>query len=144
MNNKQFHHVVNQTFESIQKLTASKGEEYAEGKTDINQLQNFDRQASELQISPEKVLLVLLGKHMVSIQGWANGRNMSEHIDSRIDDAILYLLLLKGMAQDRRGYFSEKAAPAQATRSDWPEVTLQQAQGTMGPGPWFTDDRARN
>jgi hypothetical protein len=101
MNNTEFQKVIAQTFESMQKLTATKGEEYAEGKTGSNQLQNFDRQAAELSIPPEKVLLVLLGKHMVSIQGWANGRKMSEPIEGRIDDAILYLLLLKGMVTRR-------------------------------------------
>lgn len=110
MNKKDFQALINTQFEQIISLTATKGEEYSQS---IDQLANFKRQAAELSLSPEKVLMVYLNKHLDSIRGYVhsvnygNPANLSEPISGRIDDAILYLLLLQAMVVERRDGTSE-------------------------------------
>ena len=84
-------------------LTKGKGEEYSR---DANQFANFERGAKDLGILREQVLLVYLSKHMDSIKTIVKSLEgprfevYSEPPESRIDDAILYLLLLKGMFRE--------------------------------------------
>lgn len=109
MGNREFQKRVQETFAQIETLTASKGEEYAEGRAASNQHANFDHEATELDMSPEKVAMVYLGKHMSSIKSWVKGLEgqtsvtASEPMEGRFNDAILYLLLLKCM-YIRRNY----------------------------------------
>lgn len=83
-------------------LSASKGEEY-KGAED-NQFGNFERGAADTGCTPEQVLWVYLSKHLDSIKTWmrdeaeGRARQRSEPIIGRIDDAILYLALLRGMS----------------------------------------------
>lgn len=82
------------------KLTKTKGEEYARSEDD--QLANFKRQAAELGLDPEKVLAVFLNKHLDAIKSFIKtGQVLSEPIQGRIDDAILYLILLKAMIVEK-------------------------------------------
>lgn len=91
------------TFDRLVQLTKTKGREYA-GSAD--QLANFRRLSARLNIHPAQVLLVYLTKHLDSIEthirDLASGNAgatpaPSEPIEGRIDDAILYLCLLKGL-----------------------------------------------
>jgi hypothetical protein len=56
-----------------------------------------------LQMPSEKILMVYLTKHLDSITTYVNSipaktmRSLSEPIESRVDDAILYLILFKSM-----------------------------------------------
>lgn len=107
MGNKEFLNMVRETFESITKLTATKGQEYAgDGSVNTNQHANFDRWSAELDMTPEKALKVLLNKHLDSINTWVKRLERepvsvmpapSEPMEGRFDDAILFLLLMKGM-----------------------------------------------
>jgi hypothetical protein len=116
---KQFEWMVMDTFEAIKKLSATKGEEYTGRKRGENTHENFDRNAVRLNLTPEKVLAVYLGKHMDSIDTWINDLEInrsqsapySEPITGRIDDAILFLLLLKGMAWRRAGGLESAPLP---------------------------------
>lgn len=89
----------------MMQLTESKGQEYARSCDD--QLANFKRQGAELGTTPEQILMVYLNKHIDSIKSYVKKLgsdeviNLSEPIEGRIDDAILYLLLLKGLTLDR-------------------------------------------
>jgi hypothetical protein len=97
---EQFKHIVSDTWDSINKLSASKGVEYTGHEGSKNVHANFDRLSLALQIIPEKILMVYLTKHMDSIATYVNSipvKVMSEPIESRIDDAILYLILLRAM-----------------------------------------------
>lgn len=107
--NKEFAGILNSTFASIDKLTATKGEEYTGDRARDNQHENFDDLAAQLNILPEKALYVLLNKHLRSIRTWmerlerenskviGDAGGPSEPMEGRFDDAILYLLLLKAM-----------------------------------------------
>ena len=96
-----FTSLLNETFESIFKLTNTKGEEYSRSD---DQLGNFRRSAAEARLTMEQVWLVFFNKHIDSIKSYiVNGGQVksTESIESRIDDAILYLILLKAIAEDK-------------------------------------------
>ena len=70
-------------------------EEYSSG---VNVFANFNRAAERLGISPEKVLMVYLLKHMDGVISWVNGREETrEGIEDRIKDLRNYLGLLYQM-----------------------------------------------
>lgn len=106
-----FDREIGEVFESIRKLSSSKGAEYRGSSGDANVHANFDRLAAMLDLSPEKVLMVYFTKHMDSITSYVNNifspvrPTLSEPISGRIDDAILYLILLRAMS--RRRWLSE-------------------------------------
>lgn len=100
MDKKQFKDLLDSTHKSLVNLTATKGDEYSR---DTDQLANFKRQAEELFMTPEKVLMVYLNKHLDAIKSYVKTQVvLSEPIEGRIDDAILYLILLKGIVADGR------------------------------------------
>ena len=113
MRKDRFQLLLKQTHDAMLALTASKGEEYtnnaAAGAAD--QHANFKRLSEELGLTPEQVLSVYLTKHLDAIKSYLRmGREFSEPIDGRIDDAILYLILLKGLIVERRE--AERGSPA--------------------------------
>lgn len=101
MNSAEFTASIHELYARLLSLTASKGEEYK--GTDDSQFANFERGARENGITREQVLMVYLSKHLDSIRTYINDRatgkqrQYAEPISGRIDDAILYLLLLRGM-----------------------------------------------
>lgn len=113
MRKDRFQSLIDFQFETIRKLTATKGEEYANNESTgaADQHVNFRRQAGELNLTPEKILGVYLNKHLDAIKSYIRTeRFLSEPIESRIDDAILYLILLRGLVIDR-----QEAADPEAT-----------------------------
>jgi hypothetical protein len=111
MKKVRFQELLKQQHQALLALTATKGEEYANAPDD--QLANFRRLGLKLGLPMEKVLMVYLTKHLDSIEhyikplasGHANNltaKALSEPIDGRIDDAILYLILLKAIVIERR------------------------------------------
>ena len=98
MDKAQFKAILESTFIEIKGLTTTKGEEYANSD---NQLANFHRLADRLGIKAEAIILVFLAKHMDAIDHFVRtGKKHSEPIQGRIDDAILYLLLLKAQIKE--------------------------------------------
>lgn len=105
MRKDQFQRLLRETHETMVKLTATKGEEYAnsESKDAADQHANFKRLSAELGLTPEQVLSVYLTKHLDAVKSFLRtDREFSEPIEGRIDDAILYLILLKGLVQEKR------------------------------------------
>jgi len=103
MKKTEFLAILEDTAETLRCLTDSKGQEYA-GSDD--QLANFKRLGNALGLPAEAILLVYLTKHMDSIQSYVraltsdnlkHAPSLSEPITGRIDDAILYLILLKAI-----------------------------------------------
>jgi hypothetical protein len=134
MNVAHDHHlkILAEVFEHLKHLTQSKGQEYT-GQQGVNNVHaNFDRLATKLNLIPEKVLWVYLTKHIDSIETWINGigmpttRKLSEPMEGRIDDAILYLVLLRGMVWRR-----ERIEPA---RNGAGQESLQEMSQRMMPG----------
>lgn len=106
MRKDKFLSVIRTTFVEMEALTATKGEEYAASD---DQLANFKRSAEQAGITPEQVWLIFFNKHADAIRSYvkmARGTREyvpSEPIEGRIDDAILYLILLKALVQERAG-----------------------------------------
>ena len=86
-----------EVYSRLCELSSTKGREYA-GTDDV--LLNFKRLAERLYLEPRQVLSVYLTKHLDAIDSWVRcGIIYSEEsITGRIDDAILYLVLLRVMA----------------------------------------------
>jgi hypothetical protein len=105
MTTDEFIKLIDDQHDIMMKLTESKGKEYARS---ADQLANFKRQGEELGTEPEQILMVYLNKHVDSIKSYVkslgNGEpiKLSEPIEGRIDDAILYLVLMKGLCKDRQ------------------------------------------
>lgn len=99
MTSAEFEGLLNATFNHLIELTQTKGAEYAHS---ADQLANFKRLSERLGMTPEAVLMVYLTKHLDSIESYIREPSMclSEPINGRIDDAILYLCLLKGLIND--------------------------------------------
>jgi len=100
MNHEEFNQVVEEQYRQSKKTLMKKADEYAQGD---DRFWNFRRAAQVLGTTPEKALLGMFVKHMVSIMDivelTAKGQGISprELIDEKITDAVNYLLLLKGM-----------------------------------------------
>lgn len=97
--------ILDETLNNIAFLNHNKGEEY---KADDNdQLANFRRRAIALDIQPEVVWGIYAGKHMDALETYIkdvkNGKSRfrSEPLAGRIDDLIMYLILLKAMVAER-------------------------------------------
>lgn len=125
MNSSDFEALMGNTFSNLTKLSASKGLEYSGG---VDRLANFKEQAKILGFaSPIQVLGVYLNKHLGSINKFiAGGTASSEPIEGRIDDAILYLVLLKALISE-----NNPTITIGATRPDplYPRVHQKEAKG---------------
>ena len=99
MNKAEFQRILADTSDTLLALTDSKGREYANSN---DQLANFKRLADSLGLSKEQIVMVYLTKHLDSICSFVKNphQDLSEPIDGRIHDAILYLNLLKACIQD--------------------------------------------
>lgn len=141
---------IDELYERLKALTASKGEEYK--RREDNQFANFERGAASLGLTREQVLMVYLSKHLDSIVTYVKDRaqgqekQYAEPISGRIDDAILYLLLLRGMTIENDEEFGRRVADAifgtPETRGPLPncrcvveEVSTGVANFALDPGP---------
>lgn len=84
-----------ETFKRIKDLSDRKGQDYS-GNGDV--LTSFKSNATYLGMSPKAVWGVLVLKHWDALMTYVRtGKLESEGIDQRIDDIIVYMLLLKAM-----------------------------------------------
>lgn len=73
--------------------------EYA--RREDNAFANFERVGERLQLTREQILLVYLEKHLDGINAWVSGhKSQREDVRGRINDAITYLCLLRGMVEE--------------------------------------------
>lgn len=90
--------------EKIQSLAELKGGEYAPG---ADRLGNFRKAGEEQGLPMETIWRVYAGKHWDAISTWCRDlregreRPRLESISERIDDLIVYALLLKAMVEER-------------------------------------------
>jgi hypothetical protein len=92
------------TWTKINGLAKSKGVEYS---GDVDRLANFRKQAEIFGVQNELIWAIYAGKHWDSIVTYINDiksgktRVRSEPISGRVDDLLVYLLLLKAMLIER-------------------------------------------
>ncbi len=101
MNHKERNDFIKNEFDKIIKLSETKGVEYSNSETDANN--NFKEIADKIGIDPETVLWIYATKHFQAITSYIkNGKTLSEPIDGRIHDLILYLFILLSLESDER------------------------------------------
>ena len=92
--------LMNDIWSQVQQTRDEGQKEYAH--TDDNVFANFDRVGSLLSISSEKTLMVYLLKHIDGITAHLSGhKSQREDVRGRIKDAIVYLMLLWAMIEER-------------------------------------------
>ena len=91
--------VVQSQLDEVLKIRDAGQKEYA--RTEDNVFANFERVADYTGVSRESVLMVYLLKHIDGIMAYINGhKSQREDVSGRITDAIVYLLLFRGMIED--------------------------------------------
>ena len=91
--------IVQHQIDEVLKIRDAGQKEYA--RTEDNVFANFERVASYTGVSREAVLIVYLLKHIDGIMAYVNGhKSQREDVSGRITDAIVYLLLFRGMIED--------------------------------------------
>lgn len=126
MKHVQFLQILDEVNVKLHALTASKGEEYKGGEDD--QIGNFRRMATKTGLTMEQIWQVFFHKHIDAIDTFVRDkaagkdRARSEPIESRIDDAILYLVLLRAILRDQAG-----------TNEHWLMEAHRQMGGTPKP-----------
>jgi hypothetical protein len=96
--------IMEESYEHLLSMFQVKNGEYA---SDSDALQNFKMIASELKLAPEAVLWVYLRKHLLSLTNAIDdidkgaARTLAEPTAGRIDDAIVYLQLLRCLLMER-------------------------------------------
>lgn len=111
--------ILNPTLSAVCTLSATKGKEYTQ---DGERLKNFKDLASDLGISPESVCFIFLKKHIDAIKSFVKFKEVySEPIEGRIDDAILYLILLKALISENELVvaITEETGRFQCPCCDW-------------------------
>ena len=91
--------IVQSQLDEVLKIRDAGQKEYA--RTEDNVFANFERVAEYTGVSRESVLMVYLLKHIDGIMAHINGhKSQREDVSGRITDAIVYLLLFRGMIED--------------------------------------------
>lgn len=98
--------LVKDTVAAMEKLAHEKGGEYA---GDEDRLANFRRNADAAGCSMELVWRIYAGKHWDAISQYVKDivegktRPRSESISGRLDDLIVYAVLMKAIVEEREG-----------------------------------------
>lgn len=100
MTHKEFNELIEKRVETICHTLASKSEEYA---TKNDRFHNFNVAAIMNDTTPERALMGMMVKHLVSVFDLANGIGeiTEEKIEEKIGDSINYLILLEGLLKDK-------------------------------------------
>ncbi len=99
-----FNRVIRDRLQEIRRRLAAKGKEYARG----DRLSNFKVAAAFQGVTPERALMGMLAKHLVSIADLVgDGERGVVHPpqvwDEKIGDAIAYLVLLDALRIEEAG-----------------------------------------
>ena len=103
MTSDDFKKVLQNRMNQTGNILAMKAKEYASG---IDRLHNFKRAAAMQGITPEKALVGMFTKHMVSIMDMVDDLSYDRHScmetwSEKLGDAINYLILLEGLIVER-------------------------------------------
>jgi hypothetical protein len=108
MDNKTFEKIVKNRLEQCEETLNIKGNEYS---NESDRLHNFKDAAKFLGCSPEKALLGMFVKHLVSVKDIIENINIWQDtgyipdeklIAEKFGDTINYILLLEALIEERR------------------------------------------
>jgi len=102
MTNEKFTTVVDRRISQCKDVLVNKASEYARG----DRLSNFKKAAGAMKCSPERALIGMLMKHVVSIIDFVDDIEAGkvatrEQWDEKIGDSINYHILLDGLITER-------------------------------------------
>lgn len=102
---EQFENVFEARIDLCRRVLIGKNQEYARGG---DKLSNFKKAAGLLGQTPEGALLGMMAKHQVSIADLIQDLDKGTHHsmsmwEEKIGDALNYLLLLRGLLEERYG-----------------------------------------
>lgn len=116
--NKNLTELMHTIFAQALELRVRKGAEYAGDQAD-DALANFRRNGLDAGVSMETCWRIYAGKHWDAISQYVRdvnvgnfSRDRMEPIEGRVDDLIVYLILLKAMIIERKGEREEKLKEA--------------------------------
>ena len=104
MNDKHFNEVVCDRVAAIQAVLSAKAKEYARG----DRLSNFKRAGEIGRTIPERALVGMLLKHLVSVLDYVDTLESTGELDftinfaEKIGDSINYLILLEALMIERK------------------------------------------
>lgn len=100
MTQEQMRSIMENVFEECRELRGAGQLEYAHKNE--NAFANFERAGKDLDLPREKVLWVFAMKHRDGIASYLKGHtSQREDVRGRINDLIVYLVLLRGMIEDQ-------------------------------------------
>jgi hypothetical protein len=99
MTSEQFESILDKRVASIKTTLSQKAKEYAIG----DRLYNFKRAAELLRTTPQKALLGMLSKHLISVLDLIEGSlpSIESTIDEKIGDTINYFILLEAVLKEQ-------------------------------------------
>ena len=101
MNYKKLDKIIKNQITQILQTRDDGQKEYARNIDNV--FANVQRVGKYVGILQEQVLMVYLLKHIDGIMAYVNGhKSQREGVEGRITDAIVYLLLLRGMVDENR------------------------------------------
>lgn len=110
MRRSQFNALMEEVWSDIRQLNLQKGKDYA---GDDDALRNFKVNAERNGLTKYQVWGVYAGKHWDAVSSFIrNGQVESEPIEARINDLLVYLLLLRGLIEEDKDFCSCKAVQA--------------------------------
>ena len=99
MTHEEFDKYQNKLLNKVVGIGATKGKEYSNSES---RFANFDRAAAELGLTNIQVAWVYVKKHLDGIASFCRTeKELSEPIEGRIVDAIVYLTLIAGMIAEK-------------------------------------------
>ena len=102
MTYKDMQKVVRRQLKQVLKIRDAGQKEYA--RTEDNVFANFERVSSFTGVSREQALMTYLLKHIDGICAHVDGHeSQREDVRGRIKDAMVYLMLLWGMIEEKNG-----------------------------------------
>ncbi len=108
MNPKTFEKLFKEIVIRNNKTALAKNKEYA---SDSDKLHNFKRAAAMLQCTPEKALIGMWVKHIISLLDMVDKIESGKYdsvtlklLEEKIGDAMIYLALLEAIIKERYGW----------------------------------------
>lgn len=107
MKHAKFDKLLKEILKRTTNVLSTKSDEYS---TDVDKLHNFKRAGAMLNCTPEKALIGMWTKHIISILDIVDRIERNEHdetqaevhaLEEKIGDAINYLILLEALIKER-------------------------------------------
>ena len=102
MQTEQFNKVVAERLDKVKATLIAKADEYARG----DRLSNFKKIAGLMGCTPEKVLMLLVSKHIVALTDFVNDLDLNHaqamtRWDEKIGDIMCYMTLMDALVIER-------------------------------------------